>query len=316
METIGERICGLRKKFRLTQSRLAENFHFSDKVISKWETNESQPNTEEVAALSQFFGVTSDYLIFGKETDRDKEILSRQPSEEELTADAKSDFIKRCNALIRNNNLNKYKAEIFPDELCKKFLSTDFEYVCIGIFQPLVDKSTQPYGIGINLKALLTFDDYNLFEKIIALNLPFSDKNKIIRFFKSNSLLSDKDVHGLTDIRFYSFLADQTVLIKQSYERPPLEKGQCSFEEFWKQNENDYKSEYKKILSETLRNLERTMPNYWEIVKILIEKGAVLKKAVNVHYGEYGDMSLHMDYADDLIVTELFYELACAKTSK
>ena len=45
-------------------------------------------------------------------------------------------------------------------------------------------------------------------------------------------------------------------------------------------------------------------------------KGAVLKKAVNVHYGEYGDMSLHMDYAVDLIVTELFYELACAKTSK
>ena len=45
-------------------------------------------------------------------------------------------------------------------------------------------------------------------------------------------------------------------------------------------------------------------------------KGAVLKKAVNVNYGEYGDMSLHMDYAVDLIITELFYELACAKTSK
>lgn len=65
-----------------------------------------------------------------------------------------------------------------------------------------------------------------------------------------------------------------------------------------------------------MEKLERKNPNYWEIVKILIEKGAVLKKAVNVHYGEYGDMSLHMDYADDLIVTELFYELACAKTSK
>ena len=34
-----------------------------------------------------------------------------------------------------------------------------------------------PSNEGINMKSLLAFDDYNLFEKIIALNFPFYDKN-------------------------------------------------------------------------------------------------------------------------------------------
>lgn len=62
--------------------------------------------------------------------------------------------------------------------------------------------------------------------------------------------------------------------------------------------------------------LERNNPNYWGIVKILIEKGAFVKKLVDIRYGEYGDMSLHKDFAGDLFVTKLFYGLACAKTSK
>ena len=66
-------------------------------------------------------------------------------------------------------------------------------------------------------------------------------------------------------------------------------------------------------MSETLRNLERTMPNYWEIVKILIESGAYLRKMVGCHFDEYN--YLIMDYVDDIVVTELYYEQSCAKTS-
>lgn len=62
-----------------------------------------------------------------------------------------------------------------------------------------------PSTEGINMKSLLAFDDYNLFEKIIALNFPFYDKNDVIEFFKTDAFLSDKDIHGLTDTRFMSF---------------------------------------------------------------------------------------------------------------
>lgn len=316
METIGERIFHLRELCRLTQRQLGEQIHLSDKVISKWEKNESKPNLEDVTALSQFFGVSYDYLISGKATKQDEEVIFKQPTEEELIDAAKKNFIKQCNAIIREKNLYKYKDKIFPEKLCENFLNEQVPKNCayIGIFHPLIINETEPYAIGINMKSLLAFDDYNLFEKIIALNFPFYDKNDVIEFFKTDALLSDKDIHGLTDTRFYEFLSDQTVLIKQSYERLPIKERLYSFNEFL--NRNSYEYYYKAILSEALEKLERKNPNYWEIVKILIEKGAVLKKAVNVHYGEYGDMSLHMDYADDLIVTELFYELACAKTSK
>lgn len=296
----------------MTQNQLAEKIHLSDKVISKWENNESKPNLEDVTALSQYFGVTFDYLISGKATKQDDEILSKQPSKEELIADAKADFIKRCNAIIRNNNLYKYKDKIFPENRCKYYLMKYIpeEYADIGIFHPLVVKETEPYEIGINLKALLTFDDYNLFEKVISLNIPFCDKSKVIRFFDCDNLLSDKDVHGLTDTRFYAFLADQTVLIKQSYERLPISERKYDFTEFLKMN--SYKSAYKRILSEALDKLERENPNYWEIVKILIEKGAFVQKIVGGHNDCYG--FVYMDYADDIFVSELLYELARAKT--
>lgn len=315
METIGERICHLRKLFRLTQCQLAKKIHLSDKVISKWENNESKPNLEDVTIISQFFGVTFDYLISGTVAKQDELILSRQPSDEELIADAKEDFIKKCNAIIRGNNLYKYKDKIFPDKNCKDFFTAEYDskergYADIGIFHPSVVKETESYGIGINLKALLAFDDYNLFEKVIALNIPFYDKNELIRFFKYDSLLADKDIHGLTDTRFYLFLSDQTVLIKQSYERVSIKERLYDFDEFLQKN--NYTSIYKRILSEALEKLEKKNPNYWQIVKTLIEKGAFVRKAVGVHYEEYE--SLKMDYADDVFVTELLYEYACVKT--
>lgn len=319
METIGARICRLRKLFRLTQCQLADSVHLSDKVISKWENDESKPNLEDVTTLSQYFGISFDYLISGTITEWDKGILSRQPSREELITEAKANFIKQCNTIIRKNNLNKYKDKIFPDERCKDFLTADYsnikkDYGDIGIFHPLVKKETESYEIAINLKAILAFDDYSLFEKVISLNFPFCDENEVICFFKYDKLLSDKDIHGLTDTRFYSFLSDQTILIKQSYERISSKERSFSFEKFMKSN--SYKESYKKITSEALNRLESNNPNYWEIVKVLIEKGAFVQKMIGVHYGEHGDLRLHMDYADDIFVTKLLYESACAKSNK
>lgn len=320
METIGARIHCLRKLFRLTQSQLAEAIHLSDKVISKWENDESKPNLDDVTILSQFFGVTFDYLLLGKTTKQDEVILSKKPSEEELIADAKQDFIKKCNALIRNNNLYKYKDKIFPEKRCQYFLTKYIpkDYADVGIFHPLVEKSTEPYEIGVNLKALLAFDDYSLFEKIIALNIPFCDKNEVIDFFNKD-LISDKDIHGLTDIRFYSFLSNQDILIKQSYERQVIKAQKDNafvefenFEELKRKEEEWINSRHKKVLNEALEKLERKHPNYWKIVKILIEGGAFVQKVVGTN-SDNGSYYSYAVYADDIFVTELLYDAACAK---
>jgi len=60
---IGDKICELRKKAHLTQRDLGEKINVSDKVISRWENNESLPDIGEVKMISIIFSVSIDKLL-------------------------------------------------------------------------------------------------------------------------------------------------------------------------------------------------------------------------------------------------------------
>lgn len=61
--TIGEKIQLLRKMNKLSQEQLAEKLTVSRQAISKWERNESTPDTEKIILLSRIFQVSTDYLL-------------------------------------------------------------------------------------------------------------------------------------------------------------------------------------------------------------------------------------------------------------
>lgn len=61
--TTGEKIAALRRKAGLSQEALAEELGISRQAVSRWETNESLPDTEKTIRLSRRFGVTTDYLL-------------------------------------------------------------------------------------------------------------------------------------------------------------------------------------------------------------------------------------------------------------
>ncbi len=56
-------LISLRQKANLTQAELAEQLHYSDKSISKWERAEALPDAAVLKSLSQIFGVSVDYLL-------------------------------------------------------------------------------------------------------------------------------------------------------------------------------------------------------------------------------------------------------------
>ncbi len=70
--SIGERIAELRKNNNLSQEQLAEKIYVSRQTISKWEQNLATPDVENIKMLSNFFLVSSDYLINGKENSQKK----------------------------------------------------------------------------------------------------------------------------------------------------------------------------------------------------------------------------------------------------
>lgn len=61
--TLGEKLVKLRRSRGLSQDQLAEMLAVSRQSVSKWERDESQPELSKLAALSDIFGVTTDYLL-------------------------------------------------------------------------------------------------------------------------------------------------------------------------------------------------------------------------------------------------------------
>ncbi|MBR6133819.1 MAG: helix-turn-helix transcriptional regulator [Bacilli bacterium] len=65
--TIGERLYKLRKEKNISQEELANELNVSRQTISKWETGESTPDFDKIIPLCEYFNITSDELLSGKE---------------------------------------------------------------------------------------------------------------------------------------------------------------------------------------------------------------------------------------------------------
>lgn len=74
---IADRIMNLRKGKGISQEELADKLGVSRQAISKWETGQSMPDIEKVMLMSDFFEVTTDYLLKGTETNQTTLLKSR-----------------------------------------------------------------------------------------------------------------------------------------------------------------------------------------------------------------------------------------------
>lgn len=65
-KNVGKTIANLRKKSGMTQQTMAQKLDVTDKAVSKWESGQGYPDIAIFPKLSSLFGVTVDYLMFGK----------------------------------------------------------------------------------------------------------------------------------------------------------------------------------------------------------------------------------------------------------
>lgn len=65
---IKDRLKQLRKNKRLTQQALSENIGLSRNVIANIETNGTIPTAKQIEKLSEYYGVSTDYIIKGVDT--------------------------------------------------------------------------------------------------------------------------------------------------------------------------------------------------------------------------------------------------------
>ena len=77
---IGSNLTFLRKKAGLTQLEFGEKFNYSDKTVSKWEQGDVVPSVEMLKDISDFYGVSVDFILKEHTTEEDfKAIVNKTP---------------------------------------------------------------------------------------------------------------------------------------------------------------------------------------------------------------------------------------------
>lgn len=82
--TLGEKLQRLRRQGGLSQEQLAEQLSVSRQAVSKWELDETMPDTDNVVQLSRLFGVSCDYLLLDEVDERGAPIPVPAPGETHL----------------------------------------------------------------------------------------------------------------------------------------------------------------------------------------------------------------------------------------
>ena len=69
---LSDKLYKLRKNSSLSQEQLAEQLNVSRQAISKWESGTAVPESEKLVAISNYFGVSVDYLLKDEEEGKTK----------------------------------------------------------------------------------------------------------------------------------------------------------------------------------------------------------------------------------------------------
>ena len=86
--TFGEKLQSLRQRAGMSQDALAERLQVSRQAVSRWERDETMPETDKVVALADIFGVTTDYLLR-------LQLEQTKPEEKQPPPQERKDWVER-----------------------------------------------------------------------------------------------------------------------------------------------------------------------------------------------------------------------------
>ena len=125
----GKRISDLRKQKNLTQKELADILFVSDKAISSWELNRTEPSLEFVMKLSEVLECSVSYLIYGdnQKNDIETEIKIKLTENEFKYLDS---FMNRNAKFLNESNHH----DTYYEPSCRMFLNDNkiTEWLRIG----------------------------------------------------------------------------------------------------------------------------------------------------------------------------------------
>lgn len=168
---VGERIKELRNKMGLTQAELAERSGFTPQTVSNWEGGTREPDIDTLVKLSSLFSVSLDYLISGKEQEKEVVIMSR------IEMAAKKDDPSIIQDLSFSTNYTK-------DENGKCIMDYVIQYNSKKIFEVMFKSCTHQthYDVLFNCEYFNKSQNRNL--KVIEYLLPFGKEREFVKLYR------------------------------------------------------------------------------------------------------------------------------------
>ncbi|HSH36655.1 helix-turn-helix transcriptional regulator [Schnuerera sp.] len=102
LDSIGKRIAYLRKKKNLTQKELMNLLKFDN--LSRYENDERKPNLNIIIELSQYFNVSTDWILMGKVPDCKEDFIDFIYLFNQLTSLEKGIIIGRMEEMLEKRH--------------------------------------------------------------------------------------------------------------------------------------------------------------------------------------------------------------------
>lgn len=234
-------------KTSLTTEKLAKRANVDEKALDDFLNERTKLDIEDYMKVGKFFNLSLDTLVTGNPTEQDKYTISKLgPSVNEML----ENYLDKCKKIIIDAGFEHQLDEFLPKPIYMEKRGVTFVKEFTGGIFYTNDTNTPMYYWYkqdtpiIDMNIILEKDDYDLFEKLRRYPAVFMEKKRAGIGSRKElfSKLNFEDIVNLSDVRF--------------------------FKEF----------DLSQGLSSVLYQIKDSNKNYWEIIHVLLEKGAYLEK--------------------------------------
>ena len=97
---LGNRLYELRKSKKISQEEAAEKLNVTRQTISKWETNQSQPDFDKIMPICELYGITTEELFGQSKSKKETMETKENDNESELELKRKTAFIVSASVFL------------------------------------------------------------------------------------------------------------------------------------------------------------------------------------------------------------------------
>lgn len=118
----GERISKLREDKKITQKELASKLYVTDKTISSWESNRTEPSLEMIIRLSEVLECSASYLLYGNNSKENVEMEIKVKLSKEEYDNLNETMKIRGKFLLESNQQDTYYQPVYLNNDMTKLL--------------------------------------------------------------------------------------------------------------------------------------------------------------------------------------------------